>query len=63
MEGSLDEKYETCHEDLEETPNASFVSVDELGNTPNASTDMDVKEVIVKEITVACLVIPVHIQC
>lgn len=38
------------------------MSVDELGNTPNSSNDMNVKEVIVKEITVACLVISLHIQ-
>lgn len=38
------------------------MSVDELGNTPNSSNDNDVKEVIVKEITVASLVISLHIQ-
>lgn len=62
MDESLDENYETCHEDLEDTLDASFVSVDELGNTPNSSNDMDVKEVIVKEITVASLVISLHIK-
>lgn len=54
--------YKTFHEDLEDTLNASFVFVDELYNTPNSSTDMNVKEVIVKGVTVACLVIPVHIH-
>lgn len=62
MDESLDENYETCHEDLEDTLDASFVSVDELGNTPNSSNYIDVKEVIVKEITVASLVISLHIQ-
>lgn len=62
MDESLDENYETCHEDLEDTLDSSFVSVDELGNTPNSSNDIDVKEVIVKEITVASLVISLHIQ-
>lgn len=58
----MDENYETCHEDLEDTLDASFVSADGLGNTPNSSNDMDVKEVIVKEITVASLVISLHIK-
>lgn len=62
MDERLDENYETCHEDLEDTLDASFVSVDELGNTLNSSNDMDVKEVVVKEITVASLVISLHIK-
>lgn len=62
MDERLDENYETCHEDLEDTLDASFVSVDELGNTLNSSNDMNVKEVIVKEITVASLMISLHIQ-
>lgn len=41
MDESLDENYETCHEDLEDTLDAS---VDELGNTQNSSNDMDVKK-------------------
>lgn len=58
----MDENYETCHEDLEDTLDASFVSADGLGNTSNSSNDMDVKEVIVKKITVASLVISLHIK-
>lgn len=62
MDESLDENYETCNEEVEDTLDASIVSVDELGNTPNSFNDMNVKEVIVKEITVASLVISLHIQ-
>lgn len=62
MDESLDENYKTCHEDLEDTLDVSFVFVDKLCNTHNSSNDMDVKKEIVKEITIASLVIPVHIQ-
>lgn len=44
MDEILDENYETCHEDLEDTLDASIVSVDELSNTLNSSNDMNVRK-------------------
>jgi hypothetical protein len=51
---------ETCQEEMEETPNVSLLSLDELGHELNSSTDRDVKEILVKQVNVVGLVIPFH---
>ncbi|XP_061195254.1 toll-like receptor 2 [Saccostrea echinata] len=56
---SLDENYETCHEELEETQDESLLSVDELGHELNSSIDRDVKEILAN---VASLVTLIHIK-
>lgn len=62
MDESLDENYEICYEDLEDMLDVFFVFVDEFGNILNLFNDMDVKEVIVKEIIVVSLVIFFYIK-
>lgn len=62
MDESLDENYEICYEDLEDILDVFFVFVDEFGNILNLFNDMDVKEVIVKEIIVVSLVIFFYIK-
>lgn len=52
MDERLDENYEICYEDLEDILDVFFVFVDEFGNMLNLFNDMDVKEVVVKEIIV-----------
>lgn len=62
MDERLDENYEICYEDLEDILDVFFVFVDEFGNILNLFNDMDVKEVIVKEIIVVSLVIFFYIK-
>lgn len=62
MDERLDENYEICYEDLEDILDVFFVFVDEFGNILNLFNDMDVKEVVVKEIIVVSLVIFFYIK-
>lgn len=62
MDERLDENYEICYEDLEDILDVFFVFVDEFGNILNLFNDMNVKEVIVKEIIVVSLVIFFYIK-
>lgn len=62
MDERLDENYEICYEDLEDILDVFFVFVDEFGNMLNLFNDMDVKEVVVKEIIVVSLVIFFYIK-